>query len=231
MGGTLPLRARSAITSVAGQRARERLGRVIGRGPDYSELYELLAGAGRNVELSTGLLRELMRSWPDGAGKRGDLVDIEHANDAVTHDIVHHLHARHPVPFERSDVLALASSLDDVVDYAEEAADFLGLYRVEAPMDQAIELADTLAAAGAEVAKALAKLDDPAAAKPHLSEIDRLENEGDRILREGLTALFEGGVDPMAVIRWKDIFERVEQAIDACDGVAHMLRGIAVKRA
>ena len=74
-----------------------------------------------------------MRAWPDGAEKRLELVDLEHENDAVTHDIVHHLHARLAVPFERSDVLALASGLDDVVDYAEEAADFLGLYRVEAP--------------------------------------------------------------------------------------------------
>jgi predicted phosphate transport protein (TIGR00153 family) len=217
--------------SLAGQGAAERLGRLIGRGPDYGELYDLLGQAGRNVERATGVLRELMRMWPDGSEKRHDLVDIEHDNDAVTHDIVHHLHARLAVPFERRDVLALASGLDDVVDYAEEAADFLGLYRVEAPMDQAIELTDTLAAAGNEVAAALAKLENISEATGHLTEIDRLEDEGDRILREGLTALFEGGVDPMAVIRWKDIFERVEEGIDACDSVAHMLRGIAVKRA
>ena len=148
----------------------------------------------------------------------------------MTHDIVHHLHARAAVPFERRDVLSLASGLDDVVDYAEEAGDFLLLYRVEAPTDQAIELADTLAAAGAEVAAALGHLDDLPAATGHLGEIDRLEDEGDRILREGLTALFDGGIDPMVVIRWKDIYERVEQAIDACDTVAHTLRGITVKR-
>jgi uncharacterized protein len=230
MGG-FSIRARSVFSSLAGQGAAERIDRLMGRGPDYRELYGLLGQAGRNVERSTAVLRELMRSWPDGAEKRHDLVDLEHENDAVTHDIVHHLHARLAVPFERSDVLALASGLDDVVDYAEEAADFLGLYRVEAPMDQAIELADTLAAAGVEVSAALSKLDDLAEAKDHLTEIDRLEDEGDRILREGLTALFEGGVDPMAVIRWKDIFERVEEGIDACDSVAHTLRGIAVKRA
>jgi|SRR5215211_95067 len=231
MGGSFALRARSAVSSLAGQGVGERIGRLLGRGPDYQELYRLLEDAGRNVARSTSLLRDLMRSWPDGATRRLELVDVEHDNDVVTHDIMHHLHARLAVPFERSDVLALASGLDDVVDYAEEAGDFLGLYRVEAPMDQAIELADTLAAAGGQVASALSELDDLAAAKPHLNEIDRLENEGDRILREGLTALFEGGVDPMAVIRWKDIFERVEQAIDACDHVAHTLRGIAVKRA
>jgi uncharacterized protein len=205
--------------------------RLVGRRPEYGELYELLRQAGRNVAMSTALLRELMRAWPDGAEKRLELVELEHANDAVTQDVAQHIYHRLAVPFERGDVLALASGLDDVVDYAEEAADFLGLYRVEAPMDQAIALTDTLAAAGQEVAESLASVEDLAAASPHLREIKRLENEGDRLLREGLTALFDGGVDPMVVIRWKDIFERVENGIDACDRVAHLLRGISVKQA
>jgi predicted phosphate transport protein (TIGR00153 family) len=206
------------------------LGKLVGRGPDFGELFALLHRAGRNVELSTALLRDLVRAWPDGIEKRVELVELEHQNDAVTHDIVHHLHSRLAVPFERSDVLALASGLDDVVDFAEEAADFLGLYRVEAPMDQAVALADTLAQAGGEVAAALAALEDLPAAQPHLREIKRLEHEGDRVLREGLTALFEGGVDPMMVIRWKDIFERIEDGIDACDRVGHLLRGLAMKQ-
>ena len=234
MGGPFTLRARSGAGGFAGEHATGRLARMVGRRPDYGDLYDLLGRAGRNVELSTALLRELMRSWPDGGEKRLELVDVEHANDAVTHDIVHHLHARLAVPFERSDVLALASGLDDVMSTRRGGRRLPGLYRVEAPMDQAIELADTLAAAGSEVALALGALDgspDLAEAHRHLAEIDRLEDEGDRILRAGLTALFDGGVDPMAVIRWKDIFERVEDAIDACDSVAHTLRGIAVKRA
>ena len=201
------------------------------RAPDFAELYDMLREAGRNVELSTAVLGELMRAWPDGIEKRAELVELEHRGDAVTQEIVHHLHSRLAVPFERSDVLALASGLDDVVDYAEEAADFLGLYRVEAPMDQAIALADTLAAAGHEVAGALASIEDLSEAQDHLRQIKRLEHEGDRLLREGLTALFDGGVDPMIVIRWKDIFERVEDGIDACDRVAHLLRGISVKQA
>jgi predicted phosphate transport protein (TIGR00153 family) len=229
MAGSYPVRSRP-ITLV-GRGAAERLAKLTGRQPDYGELYGMLGEAGRNVELATALLRELMRVWPDGAEKRIELVDLEHENDAVTHDVIHHLYSRLAVPFERSDVLALASGLDDVVDFAEEAADFLGLYRVEAPMDQAIGLADTLGAAGGQVAAAMASLEDPAAATPYLREIKRLENEGDRLLRDGLSALFEGGVDPMMVIRWKDIFERVEDGIDACDRVAHVLRGIAVKRA
>jgi predicted phosphate transport protein (TIGR00153 family) len=201
------------------------------RTPEFAELYEMLRRAGRNVELATATLHELMSAWPDGFEKRLELVELEHANDAVTHDIAHHLHRRLAVPFERSDALALASGLDDVVDYAEEAADFLGLYRVEAPMDQAVALSETLAAAGREVAASLSSIEDLPAAWPHLREIKRLEHEGDRLLREGLSALFDGGVDPMVVIRWKDIFERVENGIDACDRVAHLLRGLSVKQA
>ena len=223
--------ARSTQHALVASGAAERLAKLVRRAPDYRELYGMLERAGRNVALATALLRELMRAWPDGAEKRVELIDVEHENDAVTHDVIHHLYSRLAVPFERSDILALASGLDDVVDFAEEAADFLGLYRVEAPMDQAIALADTLGAAGREVAAAMASIEDPNAATSHLVEIKRLENEGDRLLREGLSALFEGGVDPMVVIRWKDIFERVEDGIDACDRVAHVLRGIAVKRA
>ncbi|HEV3376162.1 MAG TPA: DUF47 family protein [Thermoleophilaceae bacterium] len=202
-----------------------------GRTPDFAELYEMLRKAGQNVELATAMLHELMGAWPDGDERRPELVELEHDNDAITHDIVHHLHLGFPVPFERSDALALATGLDDVVDYAEEAADFLGLYRVEAPMDQAVALTETLAAAGREVAAALHSIEELPAAWPHLREIKRLEHEGDRLLREGLSALFDGGVDPMVVIRWKDIFERVENGIDACDRVAHLLRGISVKQA
>jgi uncharacterized protein len=222
---------RSSSVPLAGRGAVELLAKLVGRQSDYGELYGMLSQAGGNVELATALLRELMRAWPEGAQKRAELADLEHQNDAVTHDVIHHLHSRRAVPFDRSDVLALASGLDDVVDYAEEAAGFLGLYRVEAPMDQAIALADTLCAAGREVAGATASLEDLTEASAHLGEIKRLENEGDRLLREGLSALFEGGVDPLVVIRWKDIFERVEEGIDACDRVAHVLRGIAVKRA
>jgi hypothetical protein len=132
-------------------------------------------------------------SWPDGADRRQELIDLEHRNDAATHDIVHLLHARAAVSFERRDVLALASGLDDIVDHAEEAADFLILNRVEAPTDQAIELADTPTVAGTEVAGALDHMDEPWGAREHLDEIKRLDHDGDRILSEGMTACSTAG--------------------------------------
>jgi uncharacterized protein Yka (UPF0111/DUF47 family) len=185
--------------------------RLLGRAPDYRELHRLLAAAGANVERTTAILAGVIRRWPDEGGARHELVECEHHGDRITHDIIHHLYARSATPLDRDDVLSLASRLDDVVDLTEEVGDFLALYRVEAPMEQAIQLADVLYASGQEV------------------EIARLEDEGDRLEREALTALFDGGVDPMVVIRWKDIFERLESAIDACDHVGHVLEGIVVK--
>ena len=125
------------------------IAKLVGRPPTTRSCNGLLAQAGRNVELADGAAeRADARLARRRARSASSWSDIEHENDAVTHDIYHHLHSRPAVPFERGDVLALASGLDDVIDYAEEAADFLGLYRVDAPMDQAIALTDTLAAAG-----------------------------------------------------------------------------------
>jgi uncharacterized protein len=207
------------------------LGRLFGRAPDYGELYELLRQAGANIRRSTALLSQLISRWPEEDGERHDLVDCEHEGDRITHDIIHHLYRRAATPFEQADLLALASGLDDVVDYAEEVADFLFLYKVEAPMEQAVELAGVLERAGAKLADALDRIDEVAGLPPHLSEIGRLEDEGDRIERECLAALFEGGIDPMLVIRWKDIVERLEQGIDSCDHVGHVLEGVVVKNA
>jgi predicted phosphate transport protein (TIGR00153 family) len=207
------------------------LGRLFGRAPDYGELYDLLRQAGANIRRSTALLSQLISRWPEEDGERHDLVDCEHEGDRITHDIIHHLYRRAATPFEQADLLALASGLDDVVDYAEEVADFLFLYRVEAPMEQAVALAAVLEQAGAELADALDGIDEVDGLPPHLSEIGRLEDEGDRIERECLAALFEGGIDPMLVIRWKDIVERLEQGIDSCDHVGHVLEGVVVKNA
>ncbi|HEV2771199.1 MAG TPA: DUF47 family protein, partial [Solirubrobacteraceae bacterium] len=119
---------------------------------------------------------------------------------------------------------------DDIVDFAEQAADMLGLYAVEASMEQAIALADLLVGATGQVAGALRAVGtdvDPAA---FLAEIHRLEDDGDRMSRAAVASLFADGIDPMVVIRWKDIFDALEAAIDACEHVAHLLEGIELKR-
>ena len=131
---------------------------------------------------------------------------------------------------DAADVHALTVALDDIVDYAEEAADQLGRYAVEAPMAQAEEIAGVLVLAAEEVAEGLHQLRNGMDLAPRLVEIHRLENEADQLVRGAVASLFAQGIDPMIVIRWKDIFETLEAAVDACETVANVLEGISLKR-
>ena len=199
--------------------------------PNHRTFFSLFQEGGLNAQAATGMLDRLMRSWPESSGLRGEIKLLEDEGDRITHDVIHELYSTAVTPFDREDIHTLAAALDDVVDYAEETADVLGLYRVEAPMEQAIELTGVLRDAGRELAAALGKLGSMKEITPHLNAVGRLENEGDRISRQALVSLFEGGIDPMVVIRWKDIFERLEEAIDACEHVANTLQGIVIKNA
>jgi uncharacterized protein len=200
-------------------------------------LMGLVEEAGRNVQRSGLLLHDLLVEYPERATLAQDLKVCEQEGDRITHDIIHRLAGRGRVaagrvraPFDTGDGFALATALDDIVDHSEQAAAQLGLYGVEAPMEQAVEFTEVLVGAGEQIAQALRCLRTGTELAPHLVEIHRLENEGDRLQRDGVASLFAGGIDPMVVIRWKDIFESLEAAVDACETVAHVLEGITLKR-
>ena len=193
----------------------------------------LFEESGRNVQRAAVLLRDLLAAWPERPELVADLVLCEHEGDRITHDIIHRIDGANGArrsSMDPQDGHALATALDDIVDFAEQTADALGLYGVEAPMEQGTALADVLVGAGEQVAHALRCLRAGADLSPHLVEIHRLENEGDRLSRDAIASLFADGIDPMVVIRWKDIFESLEASVDACETVAHVLEGIALKR-
>jgi uncharacterized protein len=193
-------------------------------------LMSLVEEAGRNVQRSSLLLHDLLVDYPEHATLARDLKVCEQEGDRITHDIIHRLaDGRVRAPFGRRDGYTLATALDDIVDQSEHAAAQLGLYGVEAPMERAVEFADVLVGAGEQIAQALRSLRTGTELAPQLVEIHRLENEGDRLQRDAVASLFAGGIDPMVVIRWKDIFESLESAIDACETVAHVLEGITLK--
>src|SRR5919197_2584460 len=194
-----------------------------------SGLLVLFEESGRNVERTGAPLRELLTDFPEHSGLARDILICEQEGDRITHDIIHSM-TINGSKLDQRDAYELARALDDVVDFAEETADSLELYAVEAPMVQAEELAEVLAGAAAAVCSALSLLRQGDDISAQLVEIHRLENEGDRISREAIASLFRSGTDPMVVIRWKDIFESLEQAIDACETVAHVLEGIELKR-
>jgi predicted phosphate transport protein (TIGR00153 family) len=178
------------------------------------------------------LLRDLLIEFPERITLAQDLKVCEQEGDRITHDIIHRLAGRGRVraPFGAGDGYALATALDDIVDHSEQVAAQLVLYGVEAPMEQAVEFTEVLVGAGEQIAQALRCLRTGTELSPHLVEIHRLENEGDRLQRDGVASLFAGGIDPMVVIRWKDIFESLEAAVDACETVAHVLEGITLKQ-
>ncbi len=204
-----------------------RLGHVFA--PRDRVYFELFEEAGRNIFQAADLLDQLLENFPDSNGLAREILVCEHEGDRITHDIIDRLNHTFVTPIDREDILALASALDDVVDYTEEVADYLGLYKIEAPMDQAIRLAQVLKAASRQVSEAMPRLRGFRDVSEYTVEINRLENEGDRITREAVASLFDGGIDPMVVIRWKDVFERLEAAIDSTERVANILEGIIIK--
>jgi hypothetical protein len=191
--------------------------------------FELFEEAGQNIMRAADLLDQLLTGYPDSKALAQEITDCEQDGDRITHDIYDRLNHTFVTPIDREDILALASALDDIVDYTEEVADYLGLYKIEAPMDQAIRLAGVLKQAARQISEAIPRLRGFRDISHYTVEVNRLENEGDRITRAAIASLFDGGIDPMVVIRWKDLFERLEAAIDSTEHVANIMEGIVIK--
>lgn len=199
--------------------------------PRDREFFVLFREAGQNLHDASRMLVEMLRTWPDDSGMGREITRREHEGDRITHDVIRKLNSSVVTPIDREDLYALIARLDDVVDDIEEVSDLIALYKIEAPMEQAIALAEVLLLCCEQVAKALGSLQDFRDLPQYIVEVNRLENEGDRIFRNAVASLFETGVDPMFVIRWKDIFNLLERAIDACENVANILENISVKNA
>jgi predicted phosphate transport protein (TIGR00153 family) len=197
--------------------------------PRDRTFFDLFIEAGQNSVHAATLLDRMMRKWPEESGISREILKAEQEGDRITHDIIKRLNTTFVTPIDREDIYGLATQMDDIVDYAEEAADFLGLYKIEAPMAQAAALTKVLVASCEQLAMGLEHLRDFKDLDKYWIEIHRLENEGDRISRDAVASLFSNGIDPMVVIRWKDMFAVLENAIDATETAAQILEGIVIK--
>jgi predicted phosphate transport protein (TIGR00153 family) len=193
--------------------------------------FDLFSEAGQNTVRAARLLHQMLGNWPDEAGLAREILLVEQEGDRITHDLAQRVNSTFVTPIDGEDIYSLASKIDDIVDYTEEVADFMGLYRIEAAMDQSVALAEVLMKACEQLAAALAKLRGFKNLEQYWIEIHRLENDGDRLYRDAVASLFADGVDPMVVIRWRDIFLRLERAIDATEAAATILEGIVIKNA
>ncbi|MET0557306.1 MAG: DUF47 family protein [Solirubrobacterales bacterium] len=197
--------------------------------PRDRTFFDLFIEAGQNTVRTAKLLDQMMGTWPDSGDLAQQVIEAEHEGDRITHAIVQRLNSTFVTPIDREDIYGLATQIDDIVDFTEEAADYLGLYKIEAPMEQAQALTKVLVASCEQLAAGLEHLPEFKDLDKYWIEIHRLENEGDRISRDAVASLFSNGIDPMVVIRWKDMFAVLEEAIDSTETAAQILEGIVIK--
>jgi uncharacterized protein len=197
--------------------------------PRDRTFFDLFVEAGKNSVHAARLLDRMMNQWPEDGGLTRQIVEAENEGDRITHEIIKRLNSTFVTPIDREDIYGLATRMDDIVDFTEEAADFLGIYKIEAPMEQAQALTKVLVASCEQLAMGLEHLPEFKDLDKYWIEIHRLENDGDRISRDAVASLFSNGIDPMMVIRWKDMFAVLEEAIDATETAAQILEGIVIK--
>lgn len=205
--------------------------------PKEEKFFDLLEESARNVVKGANLLAELMNKWEDVESTIRHLKDIEHDGDEITHRIISQLHATFVTPIDREDIAQLAEYLDDVLDFIEEVAAHMLIYKVKRPSERAQELAGILVKTASEVSAALPMLrrrDTLNKIPEHCMEINRLENEADAVVRAAMAELFSDQLDLAGMIKWmkwRDIYDHIENATDRCEDIANILEGVMIKRA
>jgi predicted phosphate transport protein (TIGR00153 family) len=198
--------------------------------PQKREFYELYNQSAANTVAISDRLVELLDRFPEGADElMGAVKDLEHEGDRLTHELVDLLNRNFVTPFDRDDMYRLAGALDDICDHIDEAAGRVVSYGVGEIRLQAREQAKVIRSSAGKLADAVALLEGFQDSRAHLDELRDLEDVGDRILHDSISSLFMARADPLEVIRWKDIHESLEEAVDACGYAAHVLEAIVVK--
>ena len=197
--------------------------------PRTSEFYDLFTAAGENALEVARLVDARFRAFPEREVRQAQIKELENKGDDLTREIIELLNTQYITPFDREDIYELAKAIDDVVDFIENASDLLTLYKVDRPMPQSLEQCRILVEATEHLSRALGELRGLRNAERHLVRVKAFEDEADSLLREAIAGLFENHVDPVEVIRWKDIFEALEDAIDACETAADVVGNIVVK--
>jgi predicted phosphate transport protein (TIGR00153 family) len=198
--------------------------------PKTTEFFTLFGRAGENALEVARLVERRFREHPSSGVTQEQVKKEETEGDNLTRELITLLNTQYVTPFDREDIYLLATEIDDVVDYLEEASDLLGLYGIEMPTRHAVEQCAVIVRACEQLAVACDNLKGMRGVDGALVELKRLEDEGDRILRDAVGSLFrDERIDPLNVIRWKDIYEALERALDACDTAANVIANILVK--
>jgi uncharacterized protein len=197
--------------------------------PQKREFFALFDQAATNAREITHALVDLLDEWPDARERLRDIRELEHEGDRLTHEVINLLNRTFVTPLDRDDMYRLASAIDDVCDHVEEAADNIDAYEVRDVPERARQQAEVLHRAAARLCEAVGLLEGFRDSQRQLVALRELEDEGDTLAREAIAELFRSGADPLTIIRWKDIHEQLEEAVDACENAADVLEAILVK--
>jgi predicted phosphate transport protein (TIGR00153 family) len=200
--------------------------------PRTSEFYDLFTRAGENALEAARKAEARFREYPNSTISQADVKAVETEGDDITRELINLLNTQYVTPFDREDIYELTTAIDDVVDYIEEASDLLELYGVESATKHAVEQCRILVQAVEQLALALQRLKGIRGIQDALIELKRFEDEGDRVHHDAVAALFrDDRIDPLIVIRWKDIYDGLERAVDAAEHAANVVANIVVKNA
>ena len=198
--------------------------------PQNREFFRLFAQASSNAVEIAGLLVRLLNDFPRSDGDLlREIKELEHEGDRLTRQLVELLNRTFVTPFDRDDIYQLASAIDDVCDHIDEAAGNIAGYGVTEIRPAAREQGQVILRSAQELDEAVANLEGFRDASRQLHDLRDLEDEGDRLNRDAIAELFSSSDDAMDVIRWKDIHEQLEEAVDACENAADVLEAILVK--
>jgi predicted phosphate transport protein (TIGR00153 family) len=203
----------------------------IGFGAGSSVIHDLLGQAGEAALAVSRAVEARITQWPGGPTQE-EIKELEHEADRIVSELLSQTNSLFVTPYDRDDLITLAFAVDDVADAAENAAELFGLYSVESPTKQAIELCRLLVRATEVLATLLTNLKGMRGSSEEIRQIKEIEDEADGVARAARASLFKDDrIDPVIVIRWKDIYEALEEAVDACETAAHRVGNILVKNA
>jgi predicted phosphate transport protein (TIGR00153 family) len=197
--------------------------------PQKRQFFVLFIQASANARAIARLLVDLLEDWPASRGRLSDIREAEHEGDRLTREVINLLNRTFVTPLDRDDMYRLATVIDDVCDYIDEAADNIDAYEVQEIPAKAREQADVIYRAASRLHEAVELLEGFKDSHRQLFALRELEDEGDRLLREAIAELFRTEDDPLMIIRWKDIHQQLEDAVDACENAADVLEAILVK--
>ena len=197
--------------------------------PKEEKFFELFIESAKNIHLGGIAIKKVMEPGADIEKRVREVKDIEHQWDTITHEIIKKLNTTFITPIDREDIYDLAGALDDVLDLTDAAANKMVIFKIREATPEARSLADIICQCTAEVVRTVSLLGKGPIDSSHFIEINRLENEADQVLNEALARLFEEEKDPIKIIKWKEIYENLEEATDRCEDVSNILETISLK--